>query len=68
MPTEQVFFNDEAIMLETPLTITNFLGQQNQTGRFVVVINDEVISASRFDEHHIQSGDRIEILSPISGG
>lgn len=68
MAIEQISFNDEALSLETPVTVTEFLSQQSQTGRFVVVINDQVVSASAFDEKQINAGDRVEILSPISGG
>lgn len=68
MPTEQIEFNGETIMLETPLSIREFLNQQSPNGRFVMVLNDEVINASLFDEKQINNGDRVEILSPISGG
>lgn len=68
MAIEQISFNDETLSLETPVTVKQFLSQQSQTGRFVLVINDQVISASAFDEQQINAGDRVEILSPISGG
>lgn len=68
MPTEQIEFNGEIITLETPLSIREFLNQQSPNGRFVLVLNDEVINVSLFDEKQINNGDRVEILSPISGG
>lgn len=68
MPTEQIEFNGETITLETPLSIREFLDRQSPNGRFVLVLNDEVINAALFDEKQINKGDRVEILSPISGG
>lgn len=61
-------FNGESVALENAQTVTGFLEQQQVTGRFIVVINDEVVPKSNWDEHAIQAGDQIEIMSPISGG
>lgn len=61
-------FNGESVALENAQTVSGFLEQQQVTGRFIVVINDEVVPKSNWDEHAIQSGDQIEIMSPISGG
>lgn len=61
-------FNGESVALENAQTVSGFLEQQQVTGRFIVVINDEVVPKSNWDEHAIQAGDQIEIMSPISGG
>lgn len=61
-------FNGESVALENAQTVSGFLEQQQVTGRFIVVINDEVVPKSNWDEHVIQAGDQIEIMSPISGG
>lgn len=61
-------FNGESVALENAQTVSGFLEQQQVKGRFIVVINDEVVPKSNWDEHAIQAGDQIEIMSPISGG
>ncbi|HAO23910.1 MULTISPECIES: sulfur carrier protein ThiS [unclassified Methylophaga] len=37
-------------------------------GRFVVVINDNIIAKSAHSTYQLSAGDRIDVLSPISGG
>lgn len=66
--SQLIQFNGESVALENAQTVSGFLEQQQVTGRFIVVINDEVVPKSNWDEHAIQAGDQIEIMSPISGG
>lgn len=68
MTSNQIQFNGESLAIGQAQTVTSFLEQQQVTGRFIVVINDEVVPKSNWDEHAIQAGDQIEIMSPISGG
>lgn len=66
--SQQVQFNGEAVAIEQSQTVADFLQQQQVGGRFVVVINEEVVPKSNWDDTLIQPGDRLEIMSPISGG
>lgn len=46
-----------------------FLAEQGwQQGRFVVLINDSIIAKSDYASYQLSTGDRIDVLSPISGG
>jgi len=46
-----------------------FLAEHDWTqGRFVVVINDNIIAKSAHSTFQLSAGDRIDVLSPISGG
>lgn len=65
---QQVQFNGQTLAIEPSQTVSAFLESQSVAGRFIVVINDEVVPKSNWDQHAIQAGDQIEIMSPISGG
>lgn len=65
---QQIQFNGETLAIEPSQTVSAFLEKQSVGGRFIVVINDEVVPKSNWDQHAIQAGDQIEIMSPISGG
>lgn len=62
------------ILNELPIETTNtnlqaFLAEYGwEQGRFVVVINDNIIAKSAHSTFQLSAGDRIDVLSPISGG
>lgn len=62
------------ILNEQPIETTStnlqaFLAEHGWTeGRFVVVINDNIIAKSAHPTYQLSAGDRIDVLSPISGG
>ena len=62
------------ILNELPIETTNtnlqaFLAEHDwEQGRFVVVINDNIIAKSAHSTFQLSAGDRIDVLSPISGG
>jgi len=62
-------FNGEAIDVATEMNVANLL-QLNDVvdGRFVVVVNDEIVPKSEYDSALITTGDEVEIMSPITGG
>jgi sulfur carrier protein len=68
MTSNLIQFNGEAVALESAKTVADLLEKQSVTGRFIVVINDEVVPKSNWLAHPVNAGDSIEIMSPISGG
>ena len=70
MQTEmQITLNDQLLMFKSGLSLADILQQQGvDQGCFVTVVNDAVVPKTTLDQHLIYDGDRIEILSPISGG
>ena len=70
MQTEmQIWINDQSVALTASLNLAQILAQQGlDQGCFVAVVNDTVVPKTTLDQCLIQAGDRIEILSPISGG
>ena len=68
MTSNQIQFNGESVALASAKTVADLLEQQSVTGRFIVVINDEVVPKSNWQAHPVNAGDSVEIMSPISGG
>ncbi|MBN47743.1 MULTISPECIES: sulfur carrier protein ThiS [unclassified Methylophaga] len=60
---------NEQTVETTSTNLQVFLAEHGWTeGRFVVVINDNVIAKSAHPTYQLSEGDRIDVLSPISGG
>lgn len=60
---------NEQSMESTSTNLQAFLTEHGCTeGRFVVVINDNIIAKSAHPTYQLSAGDRIDVLSPISGG
>jgi sulfur carrier protein len=67
--TTTINFNGDEIAVESGTNIAQFLQQQEIIdGRFVVVINDEIVPKSEYSGVVIANGDALEIMSPITGG
>jgi sulfur carrier protein len=64
----QVQLNGELLDINHEQTVSEFIDKQEFNGRFLIVINDEMVAKSRWQDVVIQAGDRIDIVSPISGG
>jgi len=61
--------NGELLQLTQVDTVAALLEQQSlSNGRIVVVLNDEIVPKSRWNQQTINDGDLIDIMSPISGG
>lgn len=62
-------FNGAELAVENGINVSQFLQlQEIVDGRFVVVINDEIVPKSEYDTALISAGDELEIMSPITGG
>ena len=67
--TNTINFNGDELAVETGINVSQFLQlQEIIDGRFVVVINDEIVPKSEYDSSVIAAGDALEIMSPITGG
>jgi sulfur carrier protein len=65
---QQIQFNGASLALEQAHTVSSLIEAQAVEGRFIVVINDEVVPKASWDSREITAGDQVEIMSPISGG
>ncbi|MDF1588282.1 MAG: sulfur carrier protein ThiS [Gammaproteobacteria bacterium] len=67
--TIDIVVNGELSNVKTGSTVATLLhGERIMTGRFLVVVNDEVVSKSAYAETVLNAGDRVDIMSAITGG
>lgn len=65
----QVYVNGDARQLKDGLTVAELVDDLGFTGRRIAVeINLEIVPRSQHAEHHIQDGDRVEVVQAIGGG
>ena len=63
-----LYFNGEEIQLEQPQLIHSLVTEQALSGRFIVVVNDTVVPRSQWQTRWLKDGDKVEIMTPVSGG
>ena len=39
-----------------------------ECGKVAVAVNGDFIPRSRYNEHHLQEGDQLDVLAPVQGG
>jgi len=67
--TTMINFNGDDLAVENGISIELFLAKQEIIdGRFVVVLNDEIVPKSAYKQATVSNGDVLEIMSPITGG
>jgi sulfur carrier protein len=67
--TTMINFNGDELAVENGISIELFLAKQEIIdGRFVVVLNDEIVPKSAYKQATVSNGDVLEIMSPITGG
>ena len=65
----QLTINGEAREIDDSLTVEQLIERLGMQGRRLAVeINQEILPRSRFVEHRLSDGDRIEIVRAIGGG
>jgi sulfur carrier protein len=60
--------NDVEIILDTGLSVGDYVMKMGIKGRFIIALNDQLISKTDYSKCLLNDGDRLEILSPITGG
>ena len=49
-------------------TVADLLRELNATPPFAVAVNTTFIPAAQHAAHILQAGDRVEVISPVTGG
>ncbi len=64
-----VFVNGESREIADGAWMADLVEELALNGqRFAVEVNAELIPRSRFSEHHLKPGDKIEIIQAVGGG
>ena len=65
----EIYVNGARQEFEPEITVAGLLERLGYSGRWVAVeINQDIVPRSSHVDHHIQAGDRIEIVSAMGGG
>ncbi len=64
----EISVNSQPSTIHKNMMVLDYLHDEKIEGRFLVVINDEVLPKSSYANTQLNAGDRIDIMSPISGG
>lgn len=65
----RIVYNGEETTVPGALTVQQLLEQQGIAGRRVAVeVNGEIVPRSRYAEHRLGEGDRVEVVFAVGGG
>lgn len=65
----EILLNGRCETVSERITVSQLLEQILPPGRRVAVeVNQEIVPRTRHDEHHLNPGDRVEIVQAIGGG
>lgn len=65
----QVILNGDPAEVPDGINMSALIEQLELTGqRLAVEVNEELVPRSRFEEHLLASGDRVEIIHAVGGG
>ena len=64
-----IVLNGQAQQLPGPLTVAQLLANLKMPQRGVAVeVNQEIVPRSLHEQHQLQDGDRLEVVSLVGGG
>jgi sulfur carrier protein len=65
----KISVNGQPLEIDEGLSVAGLIDLLNLSGKRVALeINKEIVSRSRFEIHHLQAEDRVEIVHAIGGG
>lgn len=65
----RILYNGEDTTVPEALTVQQLLAHQGIAGRRVAVeVNGEIVARSRYAEHRLGDGDRVEVVFAVGGG
>jgi sulfur carrier protein len=50
------------------MTLDDYIQKSEIGGRFIMVVNDQIVPKSAYRETKLNDGDKLDVMSPISGG
>ena len=63
-----VFINQVAQELAAGATLADAVAQQQARPPFAAAVNLQFVPNTQYAQHLLQSGDRIDIIAPVTGG
>lgn len=66
--TMQILLNNQTTELPSNTTVAQALAHVQPRPPFAVAVNTEFVPKSRYDSLVLQAGDKLEVISPVTGG
>lgn len=63
-----ITLNQQAIELQADATVADALAQMQARPPFAVAVNTVFVPKGQYASHLLQEGDRMEVISPVTGG
>lgn len=63
-----IYVNGVSMSINHTIMVSDFVQQQSITGKYITVINDVIVPESARTRTPLNDDDRLDIMSPISGG
>ncbi len=64
----KIILNQQATELPLNATVADALAQMQAKPPFAVAVNTQFVPKSRHANHVLKDGDKIEVISPVTGG
>ena len=66
--TIQILLNNQATALPEGATVALALAQLQTRPPFAVALNTIFVPKGQYDSRQLQAGDKLEVISPVTGG
>lgn len=63
-----ITINQQAVELQTGATVADAVAHWQAKPPFAVAVNTHFVPKSRYAEHPLAEGDRVEVIAPVTGG
>ncbi|MDL5035128.1 sulfur carrier protein ThiS [Comamonas resistens] len=64
----KIILNQQATELQANATVADALAQMQAKPPFAVAVNTAFVPKSRYAAHALNEGDKMEVISPVTGG
>jgi len=64
----KILLNQQATELQAPASVADALAQMQAKPPFAVAVNTVFVPRSQYAAHALNEGDRMEVISPVTGG
>lgn len=64
----KIWVNNQTTEVLPQSTVTAVIEQFGATGPFAVALNGQFVTKADYGQTQVNEGDKLEVLSPISGG
>ncbi|MEX8194687.1 sulfur carrier protein ThiS [Comamonas guangdongensis] len=64
----KILLNQQATELQAPASVADALAQMQAKPPFAVAVNTVFVPRSQYAAHELNEGDKMEVISPVTGG